>query len=121
MSDPWHTAAQILAAAPEHIEATAHVAKDSPFFDGHFPDYPVVPGIAMLSMVEGAVDSGLPGMAVTGFKRVRFRQAVEQGGDFIITLRPSPRWPAERYLFEVSYGGSKACEGQVLVGARSEP
>ena len=100
------------------MQASARVQDASPFFDGHFPDHPVVPGIAMLSMVEQAVLRGLPGVTVTGFKRVRFRQAVEQGGDFVVTLRPSPRWPGERFLFQVMFAGEKVCDGQALVTGR---
>lgn len=115
MDNPWDTAVELTSSTPELVEASAQIQADSPFFDGHFPDHPVVPGIAMLSMVEAAVALTPGGRQVAGFRRVRFRLAVEQGGAFAITLRESPRFPGERLLFEVRYGGQKACEGQVTV------
>lgn len=118
MRNSWDTNVKITAASPELVQASARVQDGSPFFDGHFPDHPVVPGIAMLAMVEQVVGQGLSGVKVAGFKRVRFRQAVEEGGEFAVTLRPSPRWPGERFLFEVRYAEKRACDGQVLVTRR---
>ena len=73
MSNSWDTKVQLTSSAPERVEASASVRDDSPFFDGHFPDHPVVPGIAMLSMVEDAVALTPGAPRVTGFRRVRFR------------------------------------------------
>ena len=115
MSTCWDTKLQLTSSAPERAEASALVRDDSPFFDGHFPDHPVVPGIALLSLVEQAVALTTGSPQVTGFRRVRFRLAVEQGGEFTITLRESPRFPGERLIFEVRYGGDRACDGQVTV------
>ncbi len=117
MPRTWHIEIEIKAAGPELVEATARVPHDSLFFDGHFPDHSVLPGIAMLAMVEQAVERGLDGFFATGFKRVRFRKAIGEGGSFGITLSPNPKRPG-RYMFKLSYGGEKACDGQVLVEAR---
>ncbi len=116
MPSPWDTAVTIERADPDEIVAAATVPHDSPYFDGHFPDNPVVPGIAMLAMVEQAVALGLDGASTVGFFRVRFRKAVDRGGRFDVTLSPNAKKP-ERYNFRVTFDGDRACEGQVLIGA----
>lgn len=114
MSGPWDTHIQIQSASLERVEATAEIPDDSPFFDGHFPDSPVVPGIAMLAMVERAVELGLDGAAMTGFARVRFRKAIEQGGQFGVLLTPNPKRPG-RLMFKVTFAGERVCDGQVVM------
>ena len=51
MIEPWHELVVQSDASPRGFAAEIRVAPDSPWFDGHFPGRPVLPGVAILSMV----------------------------------------------------------------------
>ena len=44
-----------LAGTAERMTAAAAVPGDSAWYAGHFPDNPILPGIAILAMVEEAI------------------------------------------------------------------
>ena len=56
------------------------------WFQGHFPNAPLLPGVAMLAMVEESVglfwqDAVHPALRIVSFRRIRFRQRVEPGAN----------------------------------------
>jgi 3-hydroxyacyl-[acyl-carrier-protein] dehydratase len=58
------------------IEATATVPQASPVFDGHFPDYPLVPGVLLTETMAQA--SGYLVLAVKNFAQMPFLMAVDK-------------------------------------------
>ena len=52
------------------IIAAATVPKESPVFGGHFPDYPLMPGVLLLETMAQA--SGYLLLALNGFSRMPF-------------------------------------------------
>ncbi len=69
-------------------QAMVRVPVDSPWFDGHFPGRPVLPGIAQLAMVQDMIAATLPGGGrIAALRRVRFKQAVAPGADLTVVAR----------------------------------
>jgi 3-hydroxymyristoyl/3-hydroxydecanoyl-(acyl carrier protein) dehydratase len=68
------------------ITATISTPDDSPWFDGHFPGDPTLPGVGQLAMVADALGC-LPGKkcVVSGVRRVKFRRRVKPGEILTIT------------------------------------
>jgi len=56
------------------------VPEGGPLFDGHFPGTPILPGVAELIMIAGALVPGGPSL-LTGVRHVRFRGLVRPGDE----------------------------------------
>jgi 3-hydroxyacyl-[acyl-carrier-protein] dehydratase len=71
-----------------------NVTFNEPFFPGHIPDFPLMPGVLMveaMAQVGGIVLVQLPGMkgkffAFAGIDKVRFRRPVTPGDRLIMTV-----------------------------------
>ena len=71
-----------------------NVTFNEPFFPGHIPDFPLMPGVLMveaMAQVGGIILVQLPGMngkffAFAGIDKVRFRRPVVPGDRLIMTL-----------------------------------
>ncbi|EFI34579.1 beta-hydroxyacyl-(acyl-carrier-protein) dehydratase FabZ [Desulfonatronospira thiodismutans ASO3-1] len=71
------------------LKALKNVTINEPFFQGHFPDYPVMPGVLILEslaqagglLVAGSVPDQMQGkiFLFTGVDKVRFRKPVFPG------------------------------------------
>ena len=73
----------------KNLQALKNVTINEPFFQGHFPDYPVMPGVLILEslaqagglLVAGSVPDQMQGkiFLFTGVDKVRFRKPVFPG------------------------------------------
>ena len=70
--------------------ADVTVSAGSPWFDGHFPDQPVLPGIAQLDIVFDLIrrHAGQP-LRMVAVNRVRFKQIIVP--DARLTVVAAPR------------------------------
>lgn len=85
----WHVLENIGKSASGEISAEAIVAAGSPWFDGHFPGQPVLPGIAQLGMVL-EVTRNVFGReaALDEVSRVRFRRVLQPAERICIRINP---------------------------------
>jgi len=100
------------------------------WFDGHFPNRPVLPGVALLAAVRAVVSRfrWAPAPAarrVTGFGRVRFRQPVGPDQPLRLTLQPSRRGNALRFVItseaEAKDGAESKDGAEVAARAEAKP
>lgn len=97
------------------IRASACVPADSAWYDGHFPGNPILPGIAILALVEEAIlaaeaEQKSP-VVMTGVGRVRFRLPVKPDDPIILDIVRQQRKDGLAYEFTVSLGEEPACTG----------
>lgn len=90
---------------------------DAVWFQGHFPSGPLLPGVAMLALVEESValfwpDALHSALKIVSFRRVRFRQRVLPGANLRVKVRQSQ--PAV-LRFSVEVGGLAVCTGECSV------
>ena len=80
----------------DRIVAYKNVSINEPFFDGHFPDYPVMPGVLIIeAMAQAAGVLLLRRLPIEENKvaffmsvdKVKFRQAVEPGDSIEIRVK----------------------------------
>jgi 3-hydroxymyristoyl/3-hydroxydecanoyl-(acyl carrier protein) dehydratase len=97
----------------ESLEVT--IDARSRFFDGHFPDRPVLPGVAQLLLVEAALRRRFGDRArIASLERLRLVAVVCPGDRLTVRLTPvpGPTEEAPRSLrFEIARGASRVSEG----------
>ncbi len=95
------------------ITAQAIFASESPWFDGHFPDNPIVPGIAQMSMIFDLMQRTMgPGLKLEGFKRVRFKQLIRPDTLISVLIKPAKKKP-NRFEFQLTADRKIVCTGFV--------
>ncbi len=110
------------------ITAQYHVDPELPFFKGHFPGYPIMPGVLLVETIaqvggilvahmSGRKDSSPP--LLTDILKARFRKPVYPGDDLTIRASVKPL-KAGLYLIEgeIYKAGRKVAEASVRVMVR---
>lgn len=94
---------------------TAKVQRNSPWFLGHFPDDPILPGIAQLAMVFDAVNQvNNEGKKIFEIKRVRFKQVIKPDDPIDLIITPCSTGP-DHYFFKIMVRSALACSGTMIV------
>lgn len=96
----------------EEGKITASVTTDgsSPWFSGHFPDNPILPGIAQLKMVADLIaTSGAGNLSMSGLGRIKFRKIVRPGDLLDIKIICGDK--KDQYNFKITCGDDDVCSG----------
>lgn len=125
--DPFLFVDELKEVSDKEIVGTRTFTADDSFFAGHFPDYPVVPGVVLVeSMAQcggaGVRQSGVLGESLfflASVNNVKFRRQVRPGDTVEMTvtnLRVTPRMIKQSGVARV--GEEVACEAEwmCLVG-----
>jgi len=107
----------------ERIVALKNVTVNEPYFQGHFPGYPIMPGVLMVEAIAQAggalllteiADRDHHLMVFSGIERARFRRPVVPGDQLRIEVTVLAwRGNAVRMEGEILVGGKLACEAVV--------
>lgn len=103
-------------------ETAANVAidPDAPWFSGHFPGNPMVPGIVQLAiafeLVRRTQDAPV---RPAGVRRVRFKQILRPGDGPALTVRRTAG-AENTYSFRLMLGREAACTGTLIVEEEKE-
>lgn len=90
----------------------ASIATDgnSHWFSGHFPDNPILPGIAQLKMVADLISTSREGnVYLKGVTRVKFRKIVRPGD--VLDIHVTPGKKKDQYIFKITSGDQDVCSG----------
>jgi 3-hydroxyacyl-[acyl-carrier-protein] dehydratase len=123
---------EIIEATNELIVARRVFTKNEYFFAGHFPEYPVVPGVILIETMAQSGGAGLRKLGILGdgalfflatVDKVKFRRQVRPGDEArseIVNLRVSPKMIKQAGKLYV--GGEIAAEAEwmCLVGGAQE-
>lgn len=103
--------------APDEIRAGIVVNGDSPWFDGHFPDSPILPGIAQLKMVADVIGkSRHQSLWVTRLHRVKFKRIVKPGEPLEIYVKGIDN----QYSFRITHNAEDVCSGMMSLDDKQQ-
>jgi len=101
------------------IDARAYVPQDSIWFTGHFPNEPILPGIALLHTVYEAILREAKGrgesVKVSSLRRIRFTGPVRPGETLLLSLTSEDGNEETLFNFKVFVKENIVCSGLVTV------
>ena len=107
----------------QRIVAIKNVTVNEPFFQGHFPGFPIMPGVLMIEAIAQAggalLLTEIPDrehklMVFTGIERARFRRPVIPGDTLRIEVEViNWRQTAVRMQGQIFVGDKRVCEALV--------
>jgi 3-hydroxymyristoyl/3-hydroxydecanoyl-(acyl carrier protein) dehydratase len=118
LESQWSLLKEIKVANHNYIEAIADVPADSPWFSGHFPGEPILPGIALVYMAEQAIiqDASAKGEQVQlhTLKRVRFIQPVRPGETLSLNIVSEEAGEEILFSFKITNKENIVCSGAII-------
>jgi len=94
------------------IRARVRVEKDAAWFSGHFPEDPILPGIAQLHMVADCITTTSErNITMTGLSRIKFKKIVRPGE--ALAIRAVPGKKNDQYSFQITSDNQDVCSGML--------
>jgi 3-hydroxymyristoyl/3-hydroxydecanoyl-(acyl carrier protein) dehydratase len=96
-------------------ESSVQFGPSSEWFSGHFDDYPLMPGVALLALAvetvqrQGRKQGRL--LEVSGFSGVRFKRLVFPGEELLISVVAMPPGSEAKLDFHVTCHGNTVVRG----------
>ena len=111
----WHSVTNLIRSDKSAISADIEVPSDSPWFSGHFPAEPILPGVAQIRMVLDTISNALSqDLKVTGVRRVRFKQMIRPEDPLRIDAAPLQKNDGA-YSFRIAVEDETVCSGVITV------
>lgn len=97
----------------ERILLHCKVPVDLHYFQGHFADVAVVPGVCQLKWIMDAIDHYFGRKPVmTGMEAVKFHQLLFPGDEFLMEIKRGAN--GQKWAYHLSSGPRKIASGRVL-------
>lgn len=110
----WYSLLDLKMPETGEIRAQVMVPPDSPWFSGHFPDHPILPGIAQLKMVADViVRAGQPCLGIKRLTRVKFKKIVKPGER--LEIHAAATATAGLYSFRITHEAQDVCSGMMTL------
>jgi 3-hydroxymyristoyl/3-hydroxydecanoyl-(acyl carrier protein) dehydratase len=108
----WYSLLDLEMPAPHDIRAHVAVNDDSPWFSGHFPDHPIVPGIAQLKMVADVIARARQeSLWINRLTRVKFKKIVKPGEH--LEIHATATNTTGLYSFRITHEMQDVCSGMI--------
>lgn len=102
----------VISLSVEAPSATLNIeVPESPWFDGHFPNQPVLPGIAMVLWAKAAFEEHLNTQVSSDVPRMKFRSLVRPGAELQLRLSMGRRLAFGYH----SADGAVVCSGEFSI------
>jgi 3-hydroxyacyl-[acyl-carrier-protein] dehydratase len=118
LESQWSLLKEVKATDNNHIEALAEVPADSPWFSGHFPGEPILPGIALVHIVKQAITQEAlkkgDKLELHALKRVRFTQPVRPGDTLSVNISSENKGEEVLFHFKVLCEENVVSSGMIV-------
>jgi len=115
----WYSLVEILKTEKEEMAARVTTDSNSPLFSGHFPDNPILPGIAQLKMVADLIAlSREDDVLLSGLSRVKFRKIVRPGE--LLDIHAAQGNIENQYTFRISGSNEDICSGMMFFAQKEK-
>ncbi len=117
----------------DSIRAVKNVTINEPFFTGHFPQRPVMPGVMIIEALAqsagilafhtaGIIPDADTRFYFVGIDKARFRRPVEPGDQLILTAKLERTMRSIWKFSTVAYvGEAEACSAEMMVAPGAAP
>jgi 3-hydroxyacyl-[acyl-carrier-protein] dehydratase len=117
LESQWSLLREVKAVDDNHIEALAEVPADSPWFSGHFPGEPILPGVALIDLVKQAINLEAQKKGkqynLNTLKRVRFTHPVRPGEVLSVNITGGGTGEEVVFSFKVADKNDIVCSGSI--------
>ena len=123
---------RVISFTDKKIEAVKNVTVDEPFFNGHFPDYPLMPGVLQIeamAQAAGILIAKISGMDATspdklplflGIEKARFRKMVRPGDQLKIVCEIiNMKGKIAKAQGKIFVNEEEVCDAELLLGFSS--
>ncbi len=101
------------------VTAQVSTSSDSPWFSGHFPGDPVLPGIAQLDMVVECIEQATgKRLLVQGLSRVKFKKLIRPGD--VLDIQATVGKSEKSFNFQIINNDRPVCSGKLELLRRKE-
>src|SRR5690625_4739248 len=106
----------------KQVTGIKNVTANEPYFQGHFPDYPVMPGVLIVEALAQVGAIGVLGMEankgklgfLAGLDKCRFKQQVKPGDQLKLEVEiTSIKGPIDKGKGIATVDGKLACEAEI--------
>ena len=117
----WYTLHAWTENPDEEICADVSVDEKSPWFSGHFPENPILPGIAQLNMVARVIAlSTQENLCIKQLSRVKFKNLVRPNDMLKIRAKRNSATNDLVYSFRITNQTQDVCLGTIVLFAKPE-
>ena len=114
----WHVIERIETSESGEIFTQVCVPSGSFWYSGHFPDEPILPGIAQLGIVYEAVRRVIGReFYLVGVRRIKFKKMIRPHEYLKISITPK-KGKEGTYAFRILIGNDLACSGNLTLEKR---
>lgn len=120
MPGQWLTAMDVRPTPQGGHSTRVVVDGRSPWFEGHFPNRPILPGLGLLALVVQAARTGLarPDIRLHRAVKVRFKGVVLPGDELSLSLESSPSQEDSSEVqirFQIERNEEEICGGRLVM------
>ncbi len=114
----WYSLLALQKITDDILVAQVMVNEGSPWFSGHFPDNPILPGIAQLNMTADVIAlSRQENLCIRQLSRVKFKKIVRPGER--LEIRTQAAETPNLYTFRITSEAQDVCSGTMFLAAKT--
>ena len=118
MEGQWNLLREVNTGKSNEIEALAYAPLDSPWFTGHFPGEPILPGMALVHMAQEAIlkhaQARNEQIKLDTLRRIRFVQPVRPGETLSIYISSEEAGEEILFSFKATNKENIVCSGVII-------